>query len=310
MKDTISVHLSIKFIFLSKCLPIFCLNNQYTNMTFEARFPEIFYVRLEAQGWEPDNVNTNDMFRYETAEGCAWEVMAGEPGTIELELNTYDTSGHFFLEIHYHQPDPVLDMLTGLQEVDGTDKDSLQDFFINLIEIPDIQAFFIKQTGNWHKKEEIVTHQIPVSRASVERILNPRFKEVPGIDFYLAGVLESRIVIRKENFDAVLQKLKLYYEGSSVDLSQVESLPALIEKELHRTPRLDEQGNIVDVLQGGDSWMFEALETVTEYIENGSFTLLQDDGWELHRIDYHDGTVTYHSEDLSGLEAITNQSSD
>jgi hypothetical protein len=261
---------------------------------FDATFPAIFYETLEKEGWEIDNINTNDVLTYVTNHftGLGWAITADVTGVFYAELTTHTNLGIFCFKMVYDMEEipAILQVFIRYQQRDwkNIDKATLNDMFSAFGALSKSRGYFIKHIDKTAEASEII-----MNATNIHQILNPTFQSVELIgDFYLAGVLESRIFIAKENIPLAWKKWQEHLK----DAPSFATIDEYVKENFFSKPTYDEDGNITNFQQGGDDWIYVELEYIAEFIQSGSYFLIQDDDYQLHRADYLDGKVYYTSE--------------
>jgi len=271
-------------------------------MTFDATLPAIFYEILEKEGWEAGSVNTNETLTYTinafTGLGC--EITAETEGVFYAEIITCELLGNFQLKIVYDEQEitDILGVFIEFQQIDWKKfhRKMIEPFFAKLSSFPKSKAYFCKysESKDVQNKVVIACHEFEVNDLNIQKILNPKFKEVAEFSFYLAGVLESQIVILKENIEAAWAKWQISLEIAR----NYDTLDEFVQEMTFEKPTYNELGNIMNFPQGGDIWIYPELEQIAEFIQSGSYFIIQDDGYKLHKVEYENGKVIYSSEIL------------
>ncbi len=198
-----------------------------------------------------------------------------------------------FLEILYYNE--IESVLTEIIKYQDKIKDHYKDFLSELLKNEKIKVILGKGTK-----------LIPLTKKIIEQIDHPPFKEVRYEDFafYLAGQIESSFFLSKDNLKLAHKRCIEYIINNSEKfldwktLIKTKSLAELFYEHNLISTKFDDEGNMIKVFQGGDSFEFELLEEIREYVAENSYFLFQDDLLIFWKVIYTKEKVLYYKEDF------------
>lgn len=249
----------------------------------------IFYDRLEPGGWESDEVNACHILTRENEHGVALEIwpVKGEPHALEIEIRMLEPFGSFLFRVeHLQQEEFVVECIRRTD-----DAASHLPLIEALLQRPQIRVYTLKyyQENRGEKPKECRRR---VTLENLPALDEPEFEPISWINFYLAGKVESALVLPREHFELAHRRIAAHYDVDAGGVREV------IRKMFYVDPPLDDQGNVVDIPFGGDVWDFGFLDLLKDLFVPGSSMILQDDGHVYWKVVVNPARVEYFRERL------------
>lgn len=159
------------------------------------------------------------------------------------------------------------------------------------------------QNGKYFKRKLYLSD---LTTDHLSYLFQPKWVPIAAEDFnfYLAAPIETQLTITPENQVLAHKRLLAYVaeHPKSVFFSETllatEDLSGFFYESSHVKTVLDEEGNIINLKQGGDEWIFWELTKIKDYIVAGSFITIQDDGGVFWKVVYYPDRVAYFREAL------------